>query len=330
MGDPPTLSVVIPTRDTRALVLRCLKSLERGGVPDLDVVVVDDGGSDGSAEAIAIRFPRVRVLRNPRSLGFTKSANKGLKAAEGSVVLLLNSDTEVAGGGLGVLLEGLGSRPRMGIAGASLYYPDGSPQWSSGPEPTPLWLLALASGFPPLLRRLPGYIRWRRWLERTAAGGGTEPRQVTWVTGAAMALRRHVLDEVGLLDERFQVYGQDLELCLRARDRGWEVWLIPRFEVLHHHGVTIGADPAAGMLGHQSPEALWRDLVRVVEKRRGARVAQRAAGALRWGLDLRLAARRVIRPFIGGSRAQAWREETRILQRARAAWRKPAPPARGP
>jgi len=318
MGKNPRLSVVIPTRDTRALVLRCLESLERGGVPELDVVVVDDGGSDGTAEAIAARYPRARVLRNPVSRGFTRSANEGLKVADGEVVLLLNSDTEVASGGLEALLEELDLRPRMGIAGAALHYPDGSPQWSFGPAPTGRWLFALASGLPPLLWRLPGYLAVRRRLH-PGRGGGTDPRRVTWLTGAAMALRRRVIEEAGLLDERFEVYAQDLELCLRARDLGWEVWLIPRFQVLHHHGATIGADRRGSMLGRQAPEVLWRDLVRVVEKRQGEVAAERAARALRWGLTLRIAARHVLRPFVGRARAPVWRDETRTLERVCAA-----------
>lgn len=320
MGERPSLSVVIPTRDTRALVVRCLESLECGGPPELEVVVVDDGGTDGTAEAITDRFPDVTVLRNPASRGFTFSANRGIEATVGQVVLLLNSDTEVARGGLGALLESFATHQRMGVAGAALSYPDGSPQWSFGPAPTLPWLIALASGLPPLLWRLPGYLSLRRRLG-PRVGGGSSPHRVTWVSGAAMAIRRSALEEVGLLDARFEVYAQDLDWCLRARDLGWEVWLIPRFEVLHHHGATIAGDPPGTMLAHHSPEVLWRDLVRVVEKRRGKRAAGRATRALRWGLNLRIAARQVMRPFVRPSRIPVWREETRVLQRARAACR---------
>ncbi len=321
MSDRPRLSVAIPTKDTRDLVLRCLESLRRGGVDDLDVVVVDDGGTDGTAEAIAGRFPETRVLRNAEPRGFSAAANRALEASAGEVVLLLNSDTEVAPGALGILLDALDRRPTLGIAGADLRYPDGRHQWSAGPEPTRWWLFALATGLPPLLRRVPGYLALRRSVARNG-GEETAGREVVWVTGAAMAIRRRVLEEVGRLDEGFRVYAQDLDYCLRSRDAGWEVWLVPTFEVLHHHGTTIGAGRAGGEMGRQPPALLWRDLIRLVEKREGRRAARAAAAALWWGASLRLATRSLAAPFVRRRyAAETWRQQTRMLKDARAACR---------
>ncbi len=146
------LSVVVPTHDTRDLTLACLGSLAGQKVPGLQVIVVDDASTDGTAEAVARLHPGVRVLQTgERAVGFTRAANLGLAAAEGEILLLLNSDTEVDPGGLAALLAAFAADSRLGAAGGALRYPDGRPQWSGGPAPTLLWLFGLASGLPAAL-----------------------------------------------------------------------------------------------------------------------------------------------------------------------------------
>ena len=114
----PRLSVVVPTHDTRELTSRCLAAL--AAVPEpLEVLVVDDASSDGTAEALAVGFPQVAVLRCPTSVGFTRAANLGLARARGEIVLLLNSDTEVEPAGVGELLAAFDADPRLGAAEAS-------------------------------------------------------------------------------------------------------------------------------------------------------------------------------------------------------------------
>jgi len=307
----PSLSVVIPTHDTRELTLRCVASLAAAGMPDLQVdlqvVVVDDGGTDGTAEALETAGPHLEILRLSPAAGFTRAANQGLARARGDVLLLLNSDTEVEAGAFGPLLAAFARNPRLGAAGAVLHYPDGSPQWSGGRAPGLLWLFALASGLPALLARLP---RWRR-----VKPVGALPGAVDWVTGAALALRRSAWEAVGPMDEGFRFYAQDLDLCLRLREAGWAVELVPEFRVLHHHGATIGQ--VSG--GRQHPELLWTDLLRWAGKHRGAAWARRAALALRAGAALRLLGRGLATPFVAAERRAGWREESRAFRRAAAA-----------
>ncbi|MFY9820624.1 MAG: glycosyltransferase family 2 protein, partial [Thermoanaerobaculia bacterium] len=248
MGAPPPLSIVIPTHDTRELTLACLASLFRSPVPGMEVLVVDDASRDGTAEAVQEQFPQVVVQRHETAERFTRAANHGLARAGGDILMLLNSDTEVEAKGLAALPAIFEQEPALGIAGALLHYPGGSPQWSGGREPTPAWFFALASGLPALLRRLPFYRRLR-----PLAGPG--PVRVDWVTGAAMAFRRQVWDAAGPLDEGFRFYAQDLDFCLRARRAGWEVAVRPELRVLHHHGATIGQDPGASR--RQQYELLW-------------------------------------------------------------------------
>jgi GT2 family glycosyltransferase len=311
----PSLSVVIPTHNTRELTLRCVASLTKAaaaGVPDLQVVVVDDGGTDGTAEALEAAGPQMEILRLSPAAGFTRAANQGLARARGDVLLLLNSDTEVEPGAFLPLLAAFARDPRLGAAGAVLHYPDGSPQWSGGRAPGRLWLFALASGLPALLARLP---RWRR-----VKPVGASPGPVDWVTGAALAVRRSAWEAVGPMDEGFRFYAQDLDLCLRLRQAGWSVELVPEFRVLHHHGATIGrASGGKGEHGRQHPELLWTDLLRWAAKCHGAAWARRAALVLRAGAALRLLGRGLATPFVAAGRRAGWREESGAFRRAAAA-----------
>jgi N-acetylglucosaminyl-diphospho-decaprenol L-rhamnosyltransferase len=306
---PPRLSIVIPTHDTRDLTLRCLETIASVSSPGgVEVIVVDDGSRDGTAEAIRERYPGVEVVRNETAAGFTCSANRGLRQARGEVLLLLNSDTEIGPGTLERLLAALEADPRLGIVGAALHYPDGSPQWSGGPAPSHAWFFALASGLPALLARLPFY---RRLKPLEPAG----PVRVDWVTGAALGMRREVWEAVGPLDEGYRFYAQDLDLCVRARRAGWEVAIDPAFRVLHHHGATIRGKEGAGRRQH--PELLWADLLRWARKHRGERWAARAELLLRTGSALRLAGRLFALPFLPRPEREPWRADSRALRTAR-------------
>jgi GT2 family glycosyltransferase len=304
MAAPP-LSIVIPTHDTRELTLRCLDSIYAAPPAGLEVILVDDASRDGTAEAVRERHPEVIVLRHEEPRRFTRSANEGMARAGGELLLLLNSDTEVSPGGLAGLAGLFAGEPRLGIAGALLHYPDGSPQWSGGREPSLAWLFALASGLPVLLAWLPFY-------RRTRPLAPDAPQAVDWVTGAAMAFRREVWEQAGPLDEGFRFYAQDLDFCLRARRAGWEVQVRPDLPVLHHHGATIGRDP--GARGQQQPELLWSDLLRWARKQHGSAWAARAEKALRVGVRLRRLGHGAAAPFVSAERRGEWREEDRIFR----------------
>jgi len=283
-----TLSVVIPTHDTRELVLACLASLVRADPPPDEILVVDDGSGDGTAAAVAASYPggeRVRVLRHERPLGFTAAANAGAAQARRELLLLLNSDTEVDRGALQALVAAFAADPKLGVAGASLVYPDGRPQWSGGRAPTPLWLFALASGAGEHL------AAWRPWRRLRPVSGHRGEREVDWVTGAALMIRRALWESLGGFDPHFTLYAQDLDLCLRARDAGWKVSIVPESRVVHHHGATIGAaiasrrgsaDASAAPL-RQDNAVLQADLVRWASKRGGDAAGRRAARWLRLG-----------------------------------------------
>ena len=287
----PAFSVVIPTRNTLELTLTCLESVfaaAAGYEGELEVVMVDDAGSDGTAEAVAQRYPRVQMLRNASCTGFTRAANLGLATTRGENLLLLNSDTEFDPGGWQILEESFRRRPDLGVVGAALCYPGGKPQWSGGPVPTWPWLFALASGLPSLLGRIPGI---RKLRPVSGVGGG----EVGWVTGAAMAFRRQVWQQIGPLNESFHLYGQDLDFCVRAHDAGWRVAVAEDLRVVHHHAATVKQDPRA--VGVYDPVRMWPELVRWAGQRGGPARARRAALALQAGSTIRLLGLRLAWPW---------------------------------
>lgn len=303
------LSIVIPNHNTRDLTLRCLASIARAD-PAAEVVLVDDAGTDGTAESAAERFPRTLQIRTSEAVGFTRAANLGMARASGEILLLLNSDTEVEAPGLGALAAAFSADPQLGAAGATLHYPDGSLQWSGGRAPSLAWLFALASGLAALLGRLPLYRRLKP--------PGEQGEAVEWVTGAALAVRRTAWEQAGPLDEEFRFYGQDLDLCVRLTEAGWKVALLPDFRVMHHHGATIGGSPGTGG-GRQHPELLWTDLLRWARKHHGRAWARCAGLALATGGAFRLLALALSFPFVPRAQRTARREEADAFRRALAA-----------
>lgn len=269
--------------------------------------MVDDGSSDATAESISREFPWVRVLRNERSQHFTAAANRGLAAARGDLILLLNSDTEVDPDALGQLRRAFERDPRLGIVGATLRYPDGSPQWSGGPEPGLSWFFAKSSGAGKLLARLRRCATRHRTRGVIASHSGEPSRhEVDWVSGAALAVRRRVLSRVGLLDTRFEVYAQDLDLCLAARDAGWLVAVVPEVRVMHHHGATISRDRERSP-GREDIFKVWSDLFTWARKRRGEQWTRRVLRVVWLGTALRLAMFR-LRALPGLQRSPGRRE----------------------
>jgi GT2 family glycosyltransferase len=299
------LSVIVPSRDTREMTLGCLASIFRSDSAErIEVILVDDGSRDDTADAVRARYPEVRVLRRPASGGFAAAANDGLREATGDVLVLMNSDAEPEPDALSRLRAAFADDARLGAAGAELLDSAGAPQWSAGRRPTALWFFALASGLPGLLARVPGYRR----IKPPGARGSA----VAWVSGAALAIRREAWLDAGPLDERFAFYCQDLEYGERLRRRGWRVALVSGARVLHRGGATIG---------RRGLPLLWADLVRWSALADGPRGARAAARAFALGGRLRLAARSLAAPWIARSRRAAFREETAGYREALAAVR---------
>jgi N-acetylglucosaminyl-diphospho-decaprenol L-rhamnosyltransferase len=301
MGDRFRLSVVVPTHQTRELTLRCLAALWLCNPQPDEVIVVDDGSDDNTAQSVIRKYPRHIVVRLPTNQGFSVAANHGISRASGDLILLLNSDTEIELDALEAVHKAFTARPDLGIGGATLRHPGGALQWSGGRLPSTLWCFALASGIPALLGRSK---TWRRLRSPSGSKGG----RVDWVAGTAMVMRREVWDQAGPFDLGYRFYCQDIELCLAAADAGWKVEILPGFDVIHHHGGTISE--SGGAVGAAHPELMWTDLLRFAQKRRGLAGARQSSRALQMGGRLRILGRRLASPLVPGDQRPSWHAET--------------------
>lgn len=240
MNTPATrVAIVVVSYNTCALLRQCLASAMQSGLP-AQVVVVDNASHDGSPAMVRREFPTVDLLANQTNLGFAVGTNQGIRHALATMpaldyVLLLNPDAFLRPGALPALVDFLDAHPRVGAAGARLFYPDDRPQEGAWHFPT-LWMTWFDL-FPPrgpLLGRLyasPLNGRYRE--ERDAA-----PFPIDHPLGAAMLLRRTTLEEIGLLDESYWMYVEEVDWCYRCRAAGWSIWQVPQAEVVHVAGAS--------------------------------------------------------------------------------------------
>lgn len=226
---PPAISVVIVTFNGRDLVRACLSTVgaalaPRGG----EVIVVDNGSADGTPEMIATEFPDVRLLATGENLGFAAGNNRGLPFARGGVIVFLNPDTEAAPGSLSRLADALDADPTLGVVGPRLVNGDGSLQPSVRGFPS------FASSLIVLLK-LHRAARWLPPVARYDAAGFDYDRaaDVEQLMGACLALPRRVVERLAGFDERFWMWFEEVDLCLRVRQAGLRVRYLPDAVVLH-------------------------------------------------------------------------------------------------
>lgn len=244
------LSIIIVNYNTRALLQDCLHSLMNTGGSDCEVIVVDNASADGSAEMVKSNFPGVVLVRNHENAGFAKANNQGMKLARGKYLLLLNSDTVVRAGALAVMVDFLRSDPAVGAVTCKLLNTDGTIQASISNRPGPVLLFFRLLG----VSRLISGDRARLWLFRTCGfflgktirsylapyAATDSPVEIENISGACMMLRKEAMDQVGLLDEGFFMYFEDMDYCVRLQDAGWKMYYLPQGEIVHLGGGSSG------------------------------------------------------------------------------------------
>ena len=289
----PDLSVSIVNTNSRALLLACLESLAG---TQAEIVVLDNASEDGSVEAVRERFPDVRVIAQAHRAGFGANHNTVIRATTGRYVYVLNEDTTAGDWGFEALTAYLDNHPRVAALGPRIVYPDGRLQDSAWRFPTPLVsTVSLAT-----LGRL-GVTQSR----------GDAPCAVDWVTGAAVVLRREALDEVGLFDEDFFLYSEEVDLQARLHRAGWDVHYFPGVSVVHHES-QFSAD-----IPERRINEMWRSRHRYWQKHHsgaGARIAALATGA-------QYATRAAVSPIVGRDPAVG----ARMRLHARDSWRVTGP-----
>ncbi len=304
----PDLSVIIVSWNVRDLLRECLRSVpgcqssvasSGSGVVDrpsaactsadhrplsathhplsVEIIVVDNASSDGSAAMVAAEFPSVRLIANTENRGFTGGNNQGIALARGRYLFFLNPDTEIVGDALATMAAYLDAHPDVGAVGPRLRYGDGSPQSSRRRFPTLLTALFEST---PLAWHWPDnpWARWYRMEERTSgakrqtsavededAAGGEE---VDWLVGAALMTRRAVIEQVGGFDEGYFMYSEELDWCRRVKAAGWRIVFLPAAEIIHYEGKSSEQAVAARHIRFQASK------VRYFHKFHGAAAAE--------------------------------------------------------
>jgi GT2 family glycosyltransferase len=249
----PRLSVIIVTFNSRDHIDVCLGSiLEHMPAIDHDIVVVDNASEDGTAAAIRARWSDVRLIDAGANLGFARANNLGIKQTLGSLILLLNPDTIVSAGAIYRLIAALDARPDAAIAGPRLVNGNGRAELSFGAMMSPLAELrqkTLVRGSDRGVGAITAYVEW---LTR-------HPRDVDWVSGACMLIRRADAEAVGLMDERYFMYVEDVDFCAAVRARGRRVLFAPDAEIVHVRGQSRATASAASQQAYRRSQMAFYD-----------------------------------------------------------------------
>ena len=232
--NPPDLSVCIVNWRTREALRRCLESLAAHGEGlRLQIIVVDNGSGDGSAEMVANEYPQVELIANEENSGYAAANNQALRASHAPSRLLLNPDVMVKPGALRALLDFIRRHPSAAAVAPRLVYPSERLQYSCRSFPSPDIVFWEALG---LSRLAPGSRVFGKY--RMTWWDYGQERQVDQPMASALLLRAEALDQVGLFDEDFKIFFNDVDLCYRLKQAGWQVWLTPAAEMIHEHGAS--------------------------------------------------------------------------------------------
>ena len=272
------LSVIIVSWNTQDLLRQCLESIFNQKVLcRYEVWVVDNNSADDTVWMVQHRFPQAHLIVNEDNLGFGKAANMALEQAKGRYQLLLNPDTLTSSGVLDKLVNFMDARSAVGIAGAQLLDENHKVQSSCYAFPT-LFLTLVEALL--LFRLFPSNPLFGRY--RMTHWSYDQEREVDWLAGACLILRRELIDQIGLLDERFFMYSEDTDLCYRAHQAGWGVRYYPSAQMIHMENRSAGQQP-------DQMKITWTEsYVKFFAKHYGKRHAWVARALLGSGYALRL------------------------------------------
>jgi N-acetylglucosaminyl-diphospho-decaprenol L-rhamnosyltransferase len=310
------LSIVIVSFNTRQLLKECLDSVYASLAESAlvsEVIVVDNASHDGSVAMVREHFSRVRLIANEDNRGFAAANNQALRAlgyGTGAAphppppgyVMLLNPDTIMGKSALATLVRFMDETPRAGACGARLLHSDGRFQHSAFAFPT---LFQVLLDFFPINYRLADSRLNGRYPRRLYQAG--QPFPIDHPLGATLMVRGEAIERAGLLDERFFIYCEEIDWCLRVKAAGWEIWCVPEAEIVHH------VAQSTSQFRDQMFVALWKSRYQLFEKHY-SRLFQWAVRRI-VGLGLRAEARR--------ARAAARRgeiTESELISRLTAYW----------
>jgi hypothetical protein len=225
----PDLSIILVCWNNKGYLEPCLRSLYESDLQySYDIVVVDNGSTDGSQAMLREQFPQITIIQNEGNVGLGKASNQGIEATQGRYVMLLNNDTLVNGPSFEAMAEFLEANPKAGGVGGRLLNPDGSLQAGINKFPS------LTEEF--LIATRLGNLIWPGYPDRS---GSDKVEAVDWIGSACILLRRTALDQVGLLDESYFIYGDEADLQYRLKKAGWGIYYLPNVTTIHYGGRSM-------------------------------------------------------------------------------------------
>ncbi|MCL6457978.1 MAG: glycosyltransferase family 2 protein [Gorillibacterium sp.] len=234
------LSIIVLNYNTRQLTLNALESVYQSETTYLfEVILIDNASSDGTVEAVREQYPHVLLIENEQNVGFARANNQAMRIAKGRYVLLLNSDTIVHPNTLDMMLSFMEENPSVGASGCKIVLPDGSlDKACKRGFPTPAASFYYAFG---LARMFPRIAHFNGYQLGHLNPDQSQP--IDCLVGAFMLVRHSVIDQVGMLDEQFFMYGEDIDWCYRIKQAGWQIYYYPKVEIVHYKGASSRRKP---------------------------------------------------------------------------------------
>jgi len=248
----PDLSICIVSYKGKNLLFQCLASIYRNTREvTFEVIIVDNNSQDGTIEMVRQTFPTVRLIANQENVGFGKAINQALAVSKGRYALWLNPDTIVLPNALDILVKFMDIRPDVGIVGPKVLNRDGTLQRQCRRGfPTPWRMFCYFSGLSELFPKSKLFAEYlMTYLNDEIA------HEVDAVSGSCLLVRREVMDQIGLADEDYFMYGDDLDYCFRTKQAGWKIYYIPEAQIIHYGGSAAKRKPYKAI--YEFHRAMW-------------------------------------------------------------------------
>lgn len=234
------LSIIIVNYRTQDLTLACIASVFSSITSyNYEIILIDNASNDGTIEAVNELFPQVITITNTTNVGFSKANNQGIRIAQGRYVLLLNSDTIVQQDTLQTMIHFMDENPTVGASGCKIVLPDGSlDKACKRGFPTPSASFYYAFGFAKLFPKIPRFNQYQLGYLSP-----DEAYPIDSLVGAFMLIRCEAIEQVGMLDEEFFMYGEDIDWCYRIKQAGWVNYYYPQTQIVHYKGASSRRKP---------------------------------------------------------------------------------------
>ncbi len=234
------LDIIIVNYNSGPYLKKCLDSISPAFNGDLGrVLIIDNASSDGSIINLQSVYPHIQIIRNQQNLGFARAVNQGIRITTSPYLLLINPDAELQSASIDKMLQFMETKPDCGVLGGLVLYPDGRRQETVRSFPT-FWTVLLGRRSSLTYKIFPHNPFSKRYLLTTH--DFTKTQEVDFVAGTFMMLRRKALEEIGLFDEDYFCYVEDVDICWRMKEKNWKVYFYPEARCVHLYGENIRKD----------------------------------------------------------------------------------------